>query len=378
MRKKILFIVNYYTPYISGLTEVVRVLAEYYAKEGHDVTVLCGNHDQKKLLSEEIINNVKVVRAKTLFKLSKGMVSLDFIYKAIKISKDYDVVNIHAPMLELGIINSFIKKRQVISTYHCDIDLEKGFFNDLIKKIMNFSNSVGLKNSFKVLVTTLDYGKHSKIASKYLDKLIEVRTPIKEYFPVKVHKNKDKKIIGFCGRIVMEKGIDVLIKAYKIIKETREDIKLLIGGDYANVAGGSIYPKLQQYIDTNDLKDIEFLGKISEENMGEFYSSLDIFVLPSINPLEAFGMVQVEAMLCGVPVVSSDLYGVRTIVQNTGMGLVHENRNEKDLARCILEILNNPQKYIKKREDILNMYNTKKCALEYEKCYDEAIKRRNE
>jgi len=163
-------------------------------------------------------------------------------------------------------------------------------------------------------------------------------------------KNKDKKIIGFCGRIVMEKGIDVLIKAYKIIKETREDIKLLIGGDYANVAGGSIYPKLQQYIDTNDLKDIEFLGKISEENMGEFYSSLDIFVLPSINPLEAFGMVQVEAMLCGVPVVSSDLYGVRTIVQNTGMGLVHENGNEKDLARCILKILNNPQKYIKKRE----------------------------
>ena len=378
MRKKILFIVNYYTPYISGLTEVVRVLAEYYVKEGHDVTVLCGNHDQKKLLSEEIINNVKVVRAKTLFKLSKGMVSLDFIYKAIKISKDYDVVNIHAPMLELGIINSFIKKRQVISTYHCDIDLEKGFLNNLIKKIMNFSNSVGLKNSFKVLVTTLDYGKHSKIASKYLDKLVEVRTPIKEYFPVKVHKNKDKKIIGFCGRIVMEKGIDVLIKAYKIIKETREDIKLLIGGDYTNVAGGSIYPKLQQYIDTNDLKDIEFLGKISEENMGEFYSSLDIFVLPSINPLEAFGMVQIEAMLCGVPVVSSDLYGVRTIVQNTGMGLVHENGNEKDLAKCILEILNNPQKYIKKREDILNMYNTKKCALEYEKCYDEAIKRRNE
>lgn len=56
--------------------------------------------------------------------------------------------------------------------------------------------------------------------------------------------------------------------------------------------------------------------------MAEFYSSLDVFCLPSINPLEAFGMVQIEAMLCGVPVVASDLYGVRTIVGNTGMGLV--------------------------------------------------------
>lgn len=378
MKKKILFIVNYYTPYISGLTEVARVLAEYYAEEGHEVTVLCENHNQKELLKEEIINNVKVIRAKTLFKLSKGMVSLDFIYKAIKMSKNYDVINIHAPMLELGLINCFIKKRQVVVTYQCDIDLEKGFFNDLIKNIMNFSNSVGLKNSFKVLVTTLDYGKHSKIASKHLDKLVEVRTPIKEYFPVKVYKNKDKKIIGFCGRIVMEKGIDVLIKAYKIIKETRDDVELLIGGDYKNIAGGSIYLELQQYINTNNLKDIKFLGKISEEKMEAFYSSLDVFVLPSINPLEAFGMVQVEAMLCGVPVVSSDLYGVRTIVQNTGMGLIHEKGNEIDLAKCILEVLNNPKKYIKNRKDILNMYNTKKCALEYEKCYDEAIKRRNE
>ena len=378
MKKKILFIINYYTPYISGLTEVARILAEYYVKKGHEVTVLCENHNQKKLLEEEIINGVKVIRAKILFKISKGMISLEFIYKAVKMSKDYDVINIHAPMLELGIINTLIKRKKIIVTYQCDIDLKKGILNNLIKQVMNFSTSIGLKNSFKILVTTLDYGKHSKIASKYLDKLVEVRTPIKEYFPVKVYKNKDKKTIGFCGRIVMEKGIDILIKAYKIIKETRDDIELLIGGDYENIAGGSIYPELKQYISENNLKDIKFLGKISENKMSEFYSSLDIFILPSINPLEAFGMVQIEAMLCGIPVVSSDLYGVRTIVQNTGMGLVHKKVNEQDLAQCILKILNNPKNYIKDREYILDMYNTDKCASEYEKYYDESIKRRNE
>ena len=109
-----------------------------------------------------------------------------------------------------------------------------------------------------------------------------------------------------------------------------------------------------------------------------FYSSLDVFVLPSVNPLEAFGLVQVEAMLCGTPVVSSNLYGVRTIVQNTGMGLIHERGNAKQLAECILKILENPSKYIKTREEISKIYNTKKCALGYEKYFDEAIKEKND
>ena len=69
MKKKILFIVNYYYPYISGLSETVRILAEYFAEKGHEVTVLCENHNSKEILSEEIINKVRIVRAKILFKM---------------------------------------------------------------------------------------------------------------------------------------------------------------------------------------------------------------------------------------------------------------------------------------------------------------------
>ena len=378
MKKKILFIVNYYYPYISGLSETVRILAEYFAEKGHEVTVLCENHNSKEILSEEIINKVRIVRAKILFKINKGMVSTDFIFKAIKISNEFDVINMHIPMLEAGLISTFLKKKRIITTYHCDIDLEKGIFNSFIKIIMNFSNSLCLKNSYKILNASLDYGKHSKLASRYAEKLVEVGTTIKEFFPVEIKKNKNKKIIGFCGRIVMEKGIDVLIKAYQIIQTKRNDVELLIGGDYKNIAGGSIYPKLKKFIKDNNLKNIRFLGKISDDEMQFFYSSLDVFVLPSVNPLEAFGLVQVEAMLSGTPVVSSDLYGVRTIVQNTGMGLIHERGNANQLAECILKILEDPSKYTKTREEILKIYNTKKCALGYETYFDEAIKERND
>lgn len=368
---KILLISNYYYPYISGLSEVVRLLAEDFTKKGHEVTVLCSNHDE--LLAEEMINGVKVLRAPIICKISKGTVSLDFICKAIKMQKDYDIVNLHLPMLESGIISEFGDKSKIVSMYHCDIDLAPGFINSVIKGIMFKMNTWGMKNSRKVLVTTVDYGKHSKIAYKFEDKMVEVHTPIKEYNRVEVEKTDNLKHIGFCGRIVSEKGIDVLLQAYKMITEQRNDVKLVIGGDYQNIAGGSIYPQLQELIENEKIKNVEFLGKIPEEKMAEFYSSLDVFCLPSINPLEAFGMVQIEAMLCGVPVVASDLYGVRTIVENTGMGLVCKKNNVKNLADCIMNILDNPEKYTKTHQEIHDMYSTEWCVNAYLKCFKEVI-----
>lgn len=371
MKKKILMVLNYYYPYISGLSEVARLLAERYVAEGNEVTVLCSNHDH--LAPEEMVNGVRVVRAPVWFKISKGTVSPAFITRAIRMAKQADVVNMHLPMLESGIISAFVKKSKLCTSYHCDIDLEKGLLNRIIKSVMNFMNNWGLKNSAKILVTSIDYGSHSRLASKYPEKLVEVRTPIKEYFPVVVDKPAGVFTIGFCGRIVMEKGIDVLLKAYRLIRQQRSDVRLVIGGDYQNVAGGSIYPQLEKYIEQEKLENVHFLGKIAEEEMATFYSSLDVFVLPSINPLEAFGMVQVEAMYCGVPVVASDLYGVRTIVSNTGMGLVHKKGDAEDLARCIIEVLEKRDSFVKDRKTVHDLYSTDRCADDYEACFDAVI-----
>ena len=189
-----------------------------------------------------------------------------------------------------------------------------------------------------------------------MPKLYEIAPPFKENTPVDVPRDND--IIGFCGRIVEEKGIDVLLKAFEIIKKENDKYKLKIVGNYQSVAGGSVYSDLKKYIDENNIKDVEFLGKISDEELIKFYCSIGVFVLPSINSLEAFGMVQLEAMLCGTPVVASNLPGVRTIIKNTKMGLISNISDEKDLARCILEVLNNRDKYIVPREEILKIYST--------------------
>lgn len=360
-------ILNYYYPYVSGVSECAKILSENLAKSGYSVTVLTSNHNN--LPEVEIINGVKVIRAPILFKISKGTVSPAFISFAKKLSKQADIVHMHLPMLESGIISKLIDKSKLIITYQCDIVMQ-GIIGNGIQKIMDINNNVALKNSKSVLVSSLDYGKHSRIAAKYKEKMHAPCLSLKEYSPnMSIKKDLNKKTIGFCGRIVEEKGITVLIDAFAKIKKSIPEATLIIGGDYENVAGGSIFQILKKEIEDKKIKDIEFIGKIPEEDMSSFYTGLDVFVLPSINPTEAFGLVQIEAMLCGTPVVASDLYGVRTIIENTKMGLVSKKGNSTSLADCIIQVLSSPSKYIKSREEILSFYSNKKSLEDHIKCY---------
>ena len=359
---KILFLVNYYYPYISGVSETLRLLAEHLAKDkSNKITVLCSNHE--KLQEYEIINGVEVIRAPIIMKISKGTVSPAFIRRARKLSKQYDVVNIHAPMLESGLLSKIIDNKKLVLTYHCDINLPKSILNNFIVKVMDLSHKIAMKNSRKIVVSSLDYAKKTRFTGKYIQKCVEIAPLFKEKKPVKIKKIENS--IGFCGRIVEEKGINILIKAFEIVQKQKKDAKLIIAGDYKNIAGGSVYPSLKNYIDEKSIKNVEFLGKVPESDLEKFYSKIQVFVLPSINSLEAFGLVQLEAMCCGTPVIASNLPGVRTIVKNTKMGLIAKVGDYEDLAKKIIELLDNKEKFILSRKEILNIYSNNILANKY-------------
>ncbi len=368
MKKKILIVLNYYYPYVSGVSEYARLIAEEFVKRGYQVTIVTANHAD--LQAREMIHGVRVIRTKVWFRISKGVVSPEFIWKAVRMSREHQIVNLHLPMLESGLLSMLIKKQKIVATYHCDIHMPKSFFNNFIVKVMDFSHRICLARSRKILVSSKDYALHSRVAGRYGEKLVEAGAPMKDYHAVKSSQTVyDTKRIGFCGRIVEEKGIDVLLKAYQIIQKRRDDVLLVVGGDYQNVAGGSVYPKLKKLIQKNHISNVEFIGKIQEEKMEEFYSSLDVLVLPSINSLEAFGMVQVEAMFCGTPVVASDLPGVRTIVQNTGMGEIVKPNNAEDLADKIERVLDHKEFYKKPRNHIEKIYGLKTVVKAHKKAY---------
>ena len=101
--------------------------------------------------------------------------------------------------------------------------------------------------------------------------------------------------------------------------------------------------------------------------MGDFYSCLKILALPSVNATEAFGMVQVEAMMCGVPVVASDLPGVRLPIRETGMGITVPPKNPAALAEAINEILNNYDSYRMGKVKAEEVFDLKKIIDRFEK-----------
>jgi glycosyltransferase involved in cell wall biosynthesis len=366
--KKLLVILNYYFPYVSGISEYARILCEELTKTGFEVTVLTANHN--KLPPEEIVNGVRVIRAPIIAKISKGTVSPQFIRLAYKLSKKADVVNMHLPMLESGIISSFIERDKLIATYQCDIHLPANVFNALIAGAMDKSNYACLKKAKRIMATSIDYADNSRVAAHFHEKLVEAGAPVKNYHNVPTAAYP-KKRIGFCGRIVEEKGIDILLEAYRELSSKRNDISLIIAGNYSSVAGGGVFQKLKKYIEDCKLPDVEFAGEIKEHDMDRFYSSLDVFVLPSVNSMEAFGMVQIEAMRCGTPVVASDLPGVRTVIQKTGMGLVCRKRDWRHLAECIERLLNDPDAFKKPLAVVERFFSTRATVEMYRQIFEE-------
>jgi glycosyltransferase involved in cell wall biosynthesis len=103
-----------------------------------------------------------------------------------------------------------------------------------------------------------------------------------------------------------------------------------------------------------------------DKQLGAYYSMLDVFVLPSINNTEAFGMVQVEAMYCETPVIATDLPGVRVPIQETGMGEIIQPQNISTLAGAILKVLQNKKKYVKEKSTIQKIFSAEKILEAYQ------------
>lgn len=371
-RKKTLIILYYYHPYVSGVSVYAKRVAERLAECGHEVTVLTSRHE-KHLPKKEMIKGVRVVRRPVLLKIGKGVLMPTFWLDAIVQSLKHDSVNPHLPLADIGLSSLFIPKKKLVTTYQCDINLGFKKLERFLTKTSLGLMRVALSRSSDIVVLSSDYFENSKM-KKFQDKAIQVYPPIdaKDFKRIdsfalrkKLEIDDQTKIVGFVGRIVYEKGIQYLIESISFLKEKYPKLKIVIVGDHSKVAGGGVKDELDKYIKKYPGK-IVFTGYLSDEELNQFYSMIDILVLPSIDPLEAFGMVQVEAMLCGSPVVASDLPGVREVVKRTGYGLLSKPKDAKDIAKKILDVLENPSKYHPEREKVIDIFDVNETIKRYE------------
>ncbi|MCL5411602.1 MAG: glycosyltransferase family 4 protein [Patescibacteria group bacterium] len=152
-------------------------------------------------------------------------------------------------------------------------------------------------------------------------------------------KYKGKLVIGYIGRLLASKGIDVLVRSVSRLRKEGFKVKLLIGGK------GPFLDYLQDLVKKENLNsEVEFLGFIPEDKINVYYSLFDVFVLPSVykdalggyNPeAEAFGLVLGEAMACNTPVIGSSVGGIASWVTDRENGLLFEPGNDQELAEKI-------------------------------------------
>jgi len=321
------------------------------------------------------------MRKKVLFSFGKGVVAPGVVSELIAGRKNYDKVFIFLPFAECLFIPFIFKKEQIFSFYVCDLNLGSGIIMKLIEKFYYFSAAKLLNKSSTIIPLSDDFMFHSKAFREELRHKVKVLFPriippdisataseISAYHRRFGIKDTDF-VIGFLGRIVYEKGIEYLLDAIPYLDKSLPDFKILIGGDYQNVRGGSTYDQLRQKI-AKYADKVAVTGFVPEAEKGLFFKSIDILVLPSIDPLEAFGIVQVEAMIAGKPVVASSLYGVREVIKNTKFGYTAEKKSAEDLAAKILLLHGNLQKLQVHKDSYKKYYSDAVWKQQLEKIID--------
>jgi glycosyltransferase involved in cell wall biosynthesis len=329
----LLVALNYYAPYVSGLTNVARDVAVGLARRGHRVKVVTSRHDPA-LPEFETVDGVEVERAPVVARLGKGVVSPALVTRAIRASRRARLTNLPLPMLEAGVIAARCASPLAL-TYHCDVSLPPGAVNAVQRTAVDASSRLAMRRAQTVVVTSDDYARHSRLWPAMTGRTVAIPPPCHER-PAGSPRFRDGTglHVGFLGRIVEEKGLQYLVRGFQALGDP--DSRLLIGGDFAKVAGGSVVDEIRGLVDGDPR--VRLLGFLPDELLADFYASLDVFALPSVNAFEAFGIVQVEAMMAGVPALASDLPGVRVPVQETGFGRIATPRDVDGIAAGLRDL----------------------------------------
>ena len=377
---RILTVLTYYNPYTSGLSIYAERLVRGLLERGHQVTVLTSRF-HPGTAREEKQDRHRIVRAQVTFRLGKGVIMPSFGRLATGLMKKHDIVHLHLPQFDAACVARHATRlgKPIVLTYHCDLHLSSGFFNFLSNRAVCLSNHLAGLMADGIVAYTSDFLEHSHFLHAFRHKTVVIPPPVEmakagavetKIFIENYGVKGKGPFIGMAARMAAEKGVDVLLTALPRLLKTFPNAQVLFAGQYRGVLGEGAYARRLEPLLRHFRNCWRFLGVLDQKEMAAFYRCLDVLVVPSLNLTESFGLVQVEAMLSGVPVVASNLPGVRQPVLMTGMGETIPVGDSQALASAISRILFQKERYLRPSREIAVLFDPRNTAKAYESLFN--------
>ena len=356
MMKRILQIDNYMYPHIGGIEQVTRDVLNAL-KDEYEMRILCFNHEKGTITDQ--VDGVDVTRVNCQVKVASQSIALSYGKVLKKIMKEYkpEIVIFHYPNPFVAhFLKRYLKKRdfKFIVWWHLDITKQK-----ILGKLFKGQTKKLLKYADKVVATSPNYIEGSPFLKENENKCIVIPNCVSQerlkYDETHIAKAKEIKekyngktiLFGF-GRHVEYKGITYLVKASKKLDDS---YAVLIGGK------GPLTEGLKE--EAKDDNKVEFLGRISDDDLKSYLLACDIFCFPSITKNEAFGIGLAEAMYYGKAVITFNIpgSGVNYVSIKDETGLEVENQNVEAYAEAIKKLSNDNElrlKFEKNSKDRVN------------------------
>jgi phosphatidylinositol alpha-mannosyltransferase len=331
---KIGLVTPYVYPLPGGVNEHVRFLYENLRLSGHDVRIITSSHGLQRASEGDVIRIGKGFSVPSNGSVGTITVSPRYVSQVRRMLDEerFDLLHFHEPFVPFLSLVVLRQSTSVnIATFHAYAGFSPamefgrrvlpGYARRLHGRIAvsaaarHFADRF-FPGDYKVIPNGVDLGRYQRAVpvSRWLD-----GTPN----------------VLFVGRLEDRKGLPFLLKAFRLVRRSGVEARLLV------VGSGPQEREARRYVMTRGLQNVEFLGRVSDDDKAQLFRTASVFVSPATGR-ESFGIVLLEAMAAGAPVVCSDIHGYKGVVQRNRQALLVAPRDIKGLAGAIGRVIADP------------------------------------
>ena len=332
---KIGIVTPYAYPMPGGVNDHVGSLYRVLRTRGHDVRIITSSHGLQKASEGDIIRVGKGFSVP--FNGSMGTITLSPTYlqqmRQILERERFDVLHYHEPFVPfLSLVTLTLSTSVNVGTFHAFGGLSISY--EFGKRVLgHYANKlhgrIAVSPAARHFISRYFSGEYKIVPNGVEPARYQRAVPIARY-------RDGVPNILFVGRMEPRKGLIHLLRAFRKLQRDGVRARLLIVGT------GPGDREARRYVLTRQLEDVEFLGRVPEAQKAQLFKTADIFVSPATGR-ESFGIVLLEAMSAGAPIICSDIHGYRGVVRRERDGILVEPGNADVLAASIRRLIDDPQ-----------------------------------